>query len=1043
MGTGGGYNFSVMILGSTTFNAFNISIHFDVFALNITFATLVGSILPGATLTADCINGGFNAPALRCGPLDGPGIAHVAATGTNTTAPAGGRLFVLGGIARPGVSIHLGYQTGCSTNSVPNTNLCVLVAAGPPSNPGITPVPESIQSQLIGPSLPTALSSGFPAGSITDNFNGGSTSAFADTFITPYSPDLPGNITAWKAQFTSGLAGLTNIPLVPTGIQIVVFRRTSLTTLQEVAAGPIHDPRPILRSRLPSYPFVRTEWTVTEFYSDSVAIRPGDLIGLALTGDPSGGFYGYPATNGNGTLRVQSLTEVGQTITLTSTLAFPNFIPAVQVFIRVPPPALSTAGDGLPDFVKLSPEMQALGADPCRKTVPVQIDYMNATDHSHKPDPRAIGMVTAAFDNAPIPAVPPSLCPYAGFPLKSSGIKLIVDVKNPIQEQNVLNYTHSEPQSFDTIKATLFDPNRVGYFHYNLWVHNIAPGDTTSGISELFGSDMIVSLGGWTNNVGSVQEQAGTFMHELGHNLGLDHGGRDGINFKPNYLSIMNYAFQVVGITTKTPNGNVTRFDYSSQALPSLNESSLDEFLGIQNGNDYTSWICPDHLTTKMGLGNGPLDWDCNNNTIESKVSADINNDTSLEILAGYNDWANLKYSFTTSNNFRHGGHIDAPAGVELTFPRARAIEIAWTRFFATLPRSTSTSVACNPGTASSANPTSCTATVTDIDTGSPVTPTGTIGFKSSVSGSFTPAVCTLMGTGASASCSVTYTPSISSIGTQTVSAGYGGDSNHLGSIGTTMVNGLLPLTVSVFFTDSAGSPLPLDQKGNPAVNVILVAGKVMSTNPGTVTAWVKVTNPGSSSIQSVTISDSLPVDWDAHPTFLPARGAVSVFFARTDGTTIEITNQVSIATSTGNPQTVSVAIGNLTATAAGGALGSGQSVLLAVNLRYTLIGTSQAGRSYPRNYSDTATANGWSMPSFAGSQSSGSSSALFTAYAKVPGDVNGDFNVDITDAALLAQAYGTKPGDALWNPAADFNNNGVIDIGDAAILAMYYGTSS
>jgi len=191
-------------------------------------------------------------------------------------------------------------------------------------------------------------------------------------------------------------------------------------------------------------------------------------------------------------------------------------------------------------------------------------------------------------------------------------------------------------------------------------------------------------------------------------------------------------------------------------------------------------------------------------------------------------------------------------------------------------------------------------------------------------------------------------------------------------------------------------------------------------------------------------IRDSaLPVDWDAHPTFLPARGAVSVLFVRADGTTIEITNQVSIITTTGNPQTVSVAIGNLTATAAGGALGTGQSVLLAVNLRYALIGTSQAGRSYPRNYTDAATANGWSMPSFAGSQSSGTSSALFTAYAKVPGDVNGDFNVDITDAALLAMAYGTRPGDALWNPAADFNNDGVVDIGDAAILAMYYGTSS
>ena len=31
-------------------------------------------------------------------------------------------------------------------------------------------------------------------------------------------------------------------------------------------------------------------------------------------------------------------------------------------------------------------------------------------------------------------------------------------------------------------------------------------------------------------------------MHELGHNLGLRHGGGDDTRCKPNYLSIMSYA---------------------------------------------------------------------------------------------------------------------------------------------------------------------------------------------------------------------------------------------------------------------------------------------------------------------------------------------------------------------------------------------------------------------------------------------------------------------------------------------------------------------
>src|SRR3954464_790339 len=66
-------------------------------------------------------------------------------------------------------------------------------------------------------------------------------------------------------------------------------------------------------------------------------------------------------------------------------------------------------------------------------------------------------------------------------------------------------------------------------------------------------------------------------MHELGHTLGLGHGGGDGVNCKPNYLSVMNYLFQF-------PYGNEDPnrpLDYSRVALPALNEASLDEPGGV------------------------------------------------------------------------------------------------------------------------------------------------------------------------------------------------------------------------------------------------------------------------------------------------------------------------------------------------------------------------------------------------------------------------------------------------------------------------------
>jgi predicted Zn-dependent protease len=40
-----------------------------------------------------------------------------------------------------------------------------------------------------------------------------------------------------------------------------------------------------------------------------------------------------------------------------------------------------------------------------------------------------------------------------------------------------------------------------------------------------------------------MQQQAGTLMHEFGHNLGLRHGGNENTNRKPNYISIMSYNY--------------------------------------------------------------------------------------------------------------------------------------------------------------------------------------------------------------------------------------------------------------------------------------------------------------------------------------------------------------------------------------------------------------------------------------------------------------------------------------------------------------------
>ena len=69
-------------------------------------------------------------------------------------------------------------------------------------------------------------------------------------------------------------------------------------------------------------------------------------------------------------------------------------------------------------------------------------------------------------------------------------------------------------------------------------------------------------------------------MHELGHNLGLWHGGFEGCNYKPNYNSVMNYQYSF-GIFRDCAREFLADLDYSIGEKSDLDENSLDENIGI------------------------------------------------------------------------------------------------------------------------------------------------------------------------------------------------------------------------------------------------------------------------------------------------------------------------------------------------------------------------------------------------------------------------------------------------------------------------------
>ena len=57
-----------------------------------------------------------------------------------------------------------------------------------------------------------------------------------------------------------------------------------------------------------------------------------------------------------------------------------------------------------------------------------------------------------------------------------------------------------------------------------------------------------------------------------------------------------------------------------------------------------------------------------------------------------------------------------------------------------------------------------------------------------------------------------------------------------------------------------------------------------------------------------------------------------------------------------------------------------------------------------------------------------------------IPGDVDGDFDVDIFDIVRITNAYATKIGDLKFNPQSDLDGDGVITIFDVVICASHYG---
>jgi len=282
-------------------------------------------------------------------------------------------------------------------------------------------------------------------------------------------------------------------------------------------------------------------------------------------------------------------------------------------------------------------------------------DYMvkpGPGGHSHAPSADAIRLVVEAF--------------------RVRGIVLHVDPQHAeIPEHKYLSFDGGacgpavDEVSFQALKAEYFQPRGPRPWHYAIFGHylsNAAPGWCgAGGIATFRGYDLVVaqSVVWLVDFPGTAPAElipfldGGTLMHELGHNLGLQHGGDEEERFKPNYFSVMGtYTF---GITSAAEPGLTQsvarRLDFSDWVLPPLDERHLDERVGVQAGtNDIVSYLCvpPGEAdpVERHGPGTGPIDWDCDG-AIEPDVVADLNmwstGGNTYRVLTGYDDWAHIR----------------------------------------------------------------------------------------------------------------------------------------------------------------------------------------------------------------------------------------------------------------------------------------------------------------------------------------------------------------------------------------------------------------
>jgi len=306
-------------------------------------------------------------------------------------------------------------------------------------------------------------------------------------------------------------------------------------------------------------------------------------------------------------------------------------------------------GDGVVDV-----DLPALGAHPLRPDILVEVDVMNSLANppiaTTPGNPGTFDLAIDMFRRAPVLN-----------PLGQEGINLVLDTSGTVAFNQTLSFgtiIAGPPGTTDffTLKGTNFDnATRDSIYHYAIWGNMLVGG--YSGVSDVDfggsenGDDFLISFDDFSAGFQTLRSQVETFVHELGHDLGQRHGGTNHSKYKPNYWSVMSYAWQL-----RSGRSNATRRVRATCSPIYWADPAATEVNGAAPGapnatTDYSHGMGPtliendNSLDEPTGVCGVAVYWNGDLDATDVNLSVDADeNGSANDTLVDFSNWRSIDY---------------------------------------------------------------------------------------------------------------------------------------------------------------------------------------------------------------------------------------------------------------------------------------------------------------------------------------------------------------------------------------------------------------